>query len=148
MVVPFGIEVESGSLLLGGARLEPFHDRAAATKEMGSLLPAFPFSPQMAIIDVEFGGEPASLSLIFREEKLAEIDLSLGMAKDWVLGPEAEREVSFVHEVLSRDHRISVGDFVAQFQWGAVFSYVGRGGGPHHGLKYGAGALTSVVNEL
>lgn len=147
MTVSFGIDVETGILLLGDVRLRPRHDREEAAIAMQSLSPAFPFGHvQTAVLNVAFAELPSWLTLAFREDQLADVSLSVG--NDFAPGLEAKKQVDFVRGILFREFQIDVRDIAAKYAWGAVYSYVTRGHGAAHGVKYGPNAYVEVINEI
>lgn len=147
MPVPLRLDPETGCLLLRDTRLMPLHGRSDALAQMKGLSLSFPFGhAQTALLATNIGGEDAYLALHFRDEALAEATLQIGSG--WRTGDEARRQLHRVDEVLLREFGVEIRDGIAQFPWGAVYNFIGRGGGARLGVKYGTDALRAVADMM
>lgn len=147
MAATFGIDLDTGALALGDVRLIPFQDQQTALAAIEPFSPFFAFGHgNRTSLDILFGGEPASLGLLFREGRLASADLSLpsGDPMGWPIGDAAKKLAEQVRDIFRRDHGVVWGELGARYPWGLIYSYAytvlgAPALGPRHGILYGAG---------
>ena len=149
--LPFTIDAATGAIRIGDA----LEIRAGQSKrELGRRLKPLGTTPQrygkgydqLHLDGLEFGGQPALLSLSFHHGRFTEASWGVwlpGQVRgEWPTREQAEAEMEFVRAVLAEQIGFAPASRSMTCSWGTVWSeYDSRNMTAAHGLRYTAGEI-------
>lgn len=139
------IDPQTGSLGVGGVRLQPRQSKAEVEPQVAPLLKGSRDHRNgyewLYLGGLTFGGQPASVSLCFRDGRLEEAHWNVQLPDaptegGWPTREGIDEEIAFVRGILAEDG-LNIGDHPNKFSWGEAWSdFDEKGFLASNGLRY------------
>ena len=141
------IDAQTGSLSVGGVRLQPLQSKSEVEGQTALLVKGSRDHGNgyewLFLGGLTFGGQPASVDLCFHDGRLEQASWSVQlpdapMEGGWPTREAIDKEVAFVRGTLAQ-YGLNIGDNPKKFSWGEAWSsFDAKGFLASNGLRYRA----------